>query len=65
MTEEQRDEWNKDRPRRRKEFTELVKPLMKWLNENYNPYCSIYITQSMAEISETDITFVTEEFFVD
>lgn len=65
MTKEQRDKWNQDRPRRQVEFNALVKPLMKWLNENYNPYCSIYITQTMAEVSETDITLNTNEFIVD
>ena len=65
MSKEQRDKWNKDRPRRQVEFNALVKPLMKWLNENYNPYCSIYVTQTRAEVSETDITLTTNEFIVD
>lgn len=47
------------------EFTQLVKPLIKFLNENYSPYANIVITCNNAELSQTDVSLHTEEFFVD
>jgi hypothetical protein len=65
MNAEQFEKWNQDRPRRQAEFTQLVKPLIKFLNENYSPYANIVITCDNAELSQTDVSLHTEEFFVD
>jgi hypothetical protein len=65
MTTEQFEKWNKDRPRRQAEFTELAKPLIKWLNENYSPYATIVITCDKAEVSQTDVVMTTTVFIPD
>ena len=33
-------------------MTELGKPLIKWLNENFHPHCSIVITPTSIELIE-------------
>lgn len=34
------------------EFESLVRPLMKYLSENYNPHVQVIITQTNAELVE-------------
>lgn len=48
-----------------KQFEELAKPLMKWLNENCHPHTTIIIEQTSAEVLEGAMAFTTEEFLVD
>ena len=36
----------------RKELMELSKPLIKWLNDNCHPHCSIQLDQSGYELYE-------------
>ena len=60
MNTEQIKKWNEDRPRRHKEFEALVKPLMKFLNDNYSPYTSIVITPSNTEVSQVNVLVRTE-----
>ena len=53
--------------KQRKEFEEVVKPLMKWLNvpENAHPHCHVYVDSGRAELSEGVNCFVTDEYIRD
>lgn len=47
------------------EFQALAKPLIKWLNENYDPHRTIIITPTSAELCQGCMAFQTEEFLRD
>lgn len=48
-----------------KEFEILVKPIIKWLNENYSPNAQISIGRDGAEISVGIKSIVCEEYIKD
>ena len=48
-----------------KEFEELCKPLIKFLNDNYNPHCHILIDLTSAEIVSGEMAFYTEKYLKD
>lgn len=37
---------------KQQEFTELARPLMKWLCDNYHPHVIVTVTPTSAELSE-------------
>ena len=45
-----------------KEFEEKARPLMKWMGENFDPYCKAIIDYSDAEILQSSMTFRTEDY---
>ena len=47
------------------EFCEVAKPLIKWLNDNCHPHCSIIITTTHAELLEGIAATETTEFLKD
>lgn len=47
------------------ELGELAKPLIKWLNENGNPYSQIVIEVDAATLYSGEMSFVTDEFVKD
>lgn len=53
------------RERKRDEFEDLAKPLIKFLNNNYHPHASIIITPDSAEILSGEMAFQTDEFIRD
>lgn len=48
-----------------KEFEEVVKPVIKFLNDNFNPHTSIIIDHGSAELVEGQMAIVTKEFIKD
>lgn len=49
----------------KKEFEEAVKPIMKWLCENFHPHIIVIIDPTTAEILEGCASVVTHEFVKD
>lgn len=49
----------------RAEFEKLAKPLIAFLNENYNPHTSIIINPTSAEIVSGEMSIYTEEYIKD
>ena len=49
----------------RQEFSDLVKPLIKYLNDNHNPHSKIIIDTTSAEVVSGDYSIVTKEFIKD
>ena len=47
------------------EFVKLVKPLIKWLDDNTNPHASILIDCDSAKINYGEYAIHTEEFIKD
>ena len=47
------------------EFEKIVKPVMKWLAENYHPHVKIIIESGRAEMVEGIKAVVTDEFIQD
>ena len=47
------------------EFSELVKPIMKWIAENHNPHASMIIDGSRAELVHGIYSFVTDKYTMD
>ncbi len=47
------------------EFEQLAKPLIKFLNENFNPHTTIIITPTDAEVLSGEMAIATEEFLKD
>lgn len=54
LTDEQRDE-----------FERLVRPLVKWLNDNTHPHASVVITPTSAEVLEGIAVVRTTEYVKD
>ncbi|EAA9483558.1 hypothetical protein S649_000957 [Salmonella enterica subsp. enterica] len=46
-------------------FEDVVKPVIKWLNENSNPHASVIIDSTSAELLTGEIGVHTEEFLKD
>lgn len=46
-------------------FEDVVKPVIKWLNENANPHTSVSIDATSAHLLTGEIGIHTEEFFKD
>jgi len=55
----------KTQEEKRKEFIELVTPVMKWMAENLHPHTKIIIEANSAELVEGEIAYVNNEFIVD
>ncbi len=49
----------------RKEFEEVVRPLIKFMNDNCHPHVTTVVTNARAELSEGIINFVTDEYIKD
>lgn len=47
----------KELDKKHKEFTELCRPLIKWLNENHHPHTQIIITPTTCELMEWMISW--------
>jgi hypothetical protein len=47
------------------EFETLVRPLIKWLNDNHNPHSKILITPTSAELLSGEITIPCEDYVKD
>lgn len=47
------------------EFKCLCDPLIKWLNDNFHPHVSVYITPTSAELSSGETAYTTEAFLRD
>lgn len=47
------------------EFEELSKPLIKFLNDTFNPHTKIIIDTTSAEIVSGECAFYTEEYVKD
>jgi predicted transcriptional regulator len=58
-------EYKEMQEEKRKEFIELVTPIMKWMAENLHPHTKIIIEANSAELVEGDISYVNNEFLVD
>jgi predicted double-glycine peptidase len=46
-------------------FEDVVKPVIKWLNENANPHTSVVIDATSAHLLTGEIGIHTEEFIKD
>lgn len=46
-------------------FKDVVKPVIKWLNENANPHALVIVNATSAELLSGEIGFNTEEFLKD
>lgn len=47
------------------ELREAAKPLVKFLNENYNPHCKVIVEVDGVEIVSGEVTVKIEEFIKD
>lgn len=47
------------------EFNEVVKPVIKWLNDNCHPHVTVIITPTGAELTEGVMAVNTMEFVKD
>lgn len=56
---------DKKQANRIKEFEELAKPLVKWLNENYHPHVTVIITPTSVELMEGLFTSPITEYIKD
>ena len=48
-----------------KEFEEVARPLIKFMNDNCHPHVTTVVTNTRAELSEGIITFVKEVYLKD
>jgi len=55
----------KTNEQKRKEFEELSRPLIKWLNDNMHPHATIIIDTTHAELVEGVCAFTTEDYLKD
>jgi hypothetical protein len=51
--------------KKRAEFEELVRPVMKWMSENLHPHTKIIIESNSAELLEGDMAVSTNEYLID
>ena len=49
----------------RAEFEKLTRPIIKWLNDNCHPHCSIHIDTGRAELVEGVCAYSTEDYWPD
>lgn len=54
-----------ERDKKTQEFQELVRPLVKWLNENYHPHVVVYIEPTGAQLYEGIMGVPVTEFIKD
>lgn len=47
------------------EFREIVKPLIKFMNDNCHPHVTTVVSNTRAELSEGITAFVTKEYLKD
>lgn len=52
-------------PEREQSFEEVVRPLMKWLADNYHPHCKVIVESDRAELIEGQQSYVTKDFIKD
>ena len=45
----------------RETFTQVVKPVIMWINDNCNPHSSVEITTDKAELKSDEICYLTKE----
>lgn len=50
---------------KRKKFEAAVKPLIKFLNDNYDPHTKIIVENDRAEIINMSMSMMTDEFIRD
>jgi len=50
---------------KRKEFENVTRPAIKWLNDNCHPHVSITITPSSACLHEHGYYFPTDDYILD
>ena len=48
-----------------KNYEEVVRPLIKWLNDNCHPHVTVVVDCSHAELSEGVSSFRTEDYWLD
>ena len=48
-----------------KEMLEASKPLIKWMNDNLHPHCTVLVDNGKAELMEGIATCRTDEFIKD
>ncbi len=46
-------------------FEDAVRPLMKWVAENYDPHVKIILSYDKAELIRDEITVITDDFIQD
>jgi len=46
----------------RKEFEQLTRPLIQFLNKNHNPHTKIIIDTTSAEVVSGEYNYITKEF---
>ena len=51
--------------KQREEFENAVRPLMKFLSENFHPHVTVIVDYSRAELLESSVAFVTEDYVID
>lgn len=51
--------------RKRQDFEELARPLVKWLNENYHPHVVVHIEPTGAQLYEGIIGVPVMDFIKD
>ena len=49
----------------RKEFEEVTRPVMKWLNDNCHPHVSVVVAPTSAELSEGVVAVRTNDYIHD
>ena len=49
----------------KKQFDETVKPVIKWLAENFHPHVKLIVENDRAELLEGSASIVTDEFIPD
>lgn len=50
---------------KRKQFEDIVKPIIKWMAENLHPHTTIIIDSNSAELLEGQCAITTNEFLID
>ena len=50
---------------KRAEFEKLARPLIKFLNDNYDPHTKVIIDTVSAELVSGEMAFYTEEYILD
>ncbi len=61
MTEEEKNEMEQ----RHRDFESVVKPIIKYMAENYHPHTTLVINSTTAQVVEGVISTRTEEYLVD
>lgn len=49
-------------PEQQEQMLEVAKPLIKWMNENCHPLCSVFVDQLGVELVESITSAYTAEF---